>query len=495
MILTPELATLRDEIRQYAIEYDLDFFEVIYEILDFKEMNVVASYGGFPSRYPHWRFGMEYEQISKSYAYGLSKIYEMVINNDPCYAYLLYCNHIVDQKIVMAHVYGHSDFFKNNLYFGHTNRKMMDEMGNHRTKLQRLINKHGLEVVENFIDACLTLDNLIDSHLPMKRQASTSPSPLLDKKGDVESLEVKKMKSKGYMDKYINPKKFMEEEQKKLDDMEEHERDFPEKPERDVLQFLIHYAPLEDWQREVLEIIREEAYYFLPQGQTKIMNEGWAAYWHSEIMTKKALKDDEIIDYADHNAGTLAVHPGRLNPYKLGVELLRDIEERWNRGQFGSEYDECPNLEEKKAWNKQLGLGRDKIFEVRRLYNDVTFLDTFLTPEFCSRQKLFTYNYNPANGAYEITHREFQEIKKKLLLSLTNMGSPIIEVVNGNYDNKRELLLKHSHEGVDLRVDYGKETLKNLYNIWKRPVHIETKIDEVPRMLSFDGKEYQEKRL
>jgi len=115
--LSPELARLTEEIEVYAREYGLDFYETFFEVLDFEEMNMVAAYGGFPNRYPHWKFGMEYERLNKSYAYGLHKIYEMVINNDPCYAYLLECNHLVDQKIVMAHVYGHCDFFKNNIWF------------------------------------------------------------------------------------------------------------------------------------------------------------------------------------------------------------------------------------------------------------------------------------------------------------------------------------------------------------------------------------------
>ena len=494
MILTPELAKIRDEIRGYASSYTLDFFEVIYEILDFKQMNVVASYGGFPNRYPHWRFGMEYEHIRKSYAYGLSKIYEMVINNDPCYAYLLYCNNLVDQKIVMAHVYAHSDFFKNNLFFAPTNRKMMDEMGNHRTKIQRFVNRYGLEAVENFIDVCLSLDNLIDSHLPMKKMQSQEKSSLLDK-DDEDIPVVKKMRSKGYMDKYINPRQFLEEEKEKLEDIKQQEKHFPEKPVKDVLSFLILHAPLEDWQREVLSIIREEAYYFLPQGQTKIMNEGWAAYWHSKIMTKKALGDAEIIDYADHNAGTLAVSPGKINPYKLGVELFRDIEDRWNKGRFGKDYDECRDMQEKMSWDKKMGQGREKIFEVRRVYNDITFIDTFLTEEFCEQQKLFKYQFNPTNATYEIANRDHLEIKKQLLLSLTNMGNPIIEAVDGNYENRGELYLSHRHEGVDLRDDYARETLKNLHVIWQRPVHVETKFEDIPKLLSFDGKDFQERRL
>jgi len=162
MSLTPELSAFKDEIRGYAREYGLDFYETIFEVVEYDELNEIASFGGFPTRYPHWRFGMEYEELAKGYSYGLSKIYEMVINNDPCYAYLMRCNNLVDQKLVMAHVYGHCDFFKNNLWFAHTNRKMMDEMANHAIRIRRYVEHFGENRVENFVDVCLSLENLID---------------------------------------------------------------------------------------------------------------------------------------------------------------------------------------------------------------------------------------------------------------------------------------------------------------------------------------------
>src|SRR5205814_10018029 len=146
--------------------YGLDCFETVFEVLDYQQMNEVAAYGGFPTRYPHWRFGMEYEQLSKGYEYGLSKIYEMVINNDPCYAYLLEGNSLVDQKRGMAHVFAHNDFFKNNYYFSKTNRKMIDGMANHASRIRRHIERLGLEKVESFIDSCLCLENLIDPMSP-----------------------------------------------------------------------------------------------------------------------------------------------------------------------------------------------------------------------------------------------------------------------------------------------------------------------------------------
>ena len=160
--------------RRYAREYGLDFYDVVFEMLDYDQLNEVAAYGGFPTRYPHWRFGMEYEELAKSYSYGLSKIYELVINNNPVYAYLMKANAPVEQKLVMAHVFGHADFFKNNLWFSKTNRRMIDEMANHATRVRHHIDRHGVEAVEDFIDACLSLENLIDSHARLHRAAGAA---------------------------------------------------------------------------------------------------------------------------------------------------------------------------------------------------------------------------------------------------------------------------------------------------------------------------------
>ncbi len=487
--LPPDLQALQEEIEAHARSYGLDFFPVIFEILDYRSLNQVAAYGGFPTRYPHWRFGMEYEHLQKSYSYGLSRIYEMVINNDPCYAYLLECNSRVDQKLVMAHVYAHCDFFKNNLSFSKTNRKMMDEMANHATRIRRYMDKHGVETVERFVDTCLSLENLIDPHAPFI--VRDRPKPQEEEPRPV----VKRLKSKSYMNDFINPPQHIEAQKKKLEEEARRKKRFPENPVKDVLRFLIEYSPLENWQRDVLAIIREEAYYFAPQAQTKIMNEGWATYWHSKLMTEKCLTDAEVIDYADHHSGTLGGHTGRLNPYKLGVELYRNIEERWNKGRFGKEYDECEDLVLRARWDKKLGLGRDKIFEVRRLCNDVTFIDNYLTEEFCREHKLFIYDYNPKTGAYQISDRDFKKVKRRLLFQLTNFGQPFIYVADGNFHNKGELLLKHAFEGIELKHDYARETLRGIQRIWGRPVNLETVVDEKNRLISYNGEEFEEKEI
>jgi stage V sporulation protein R len=186
----------------------------------------------------------------------------------------------------------------------------------------------------------------------------------------------------------------------------------------------------------------------------------------------------------------MATSRGRINPYKLGIELLRDVEHRWNTGKFGKEYDDCDDLDKRRAWDKQLGLGRQKIFEVRRVHNDITFIDTFLTPEFCVQHNMFSYAFQEQAGQYVIESREFEKIKQRLLFSLTNFGKPWIYVVDGNYRNRGELLLRHQHTGVELRLDHAADTLANVQFIWGRPVHLQTVVDGKPTMLSFDGTDH-----
>lgn len=490
--LTPEMAEIQQQMEGHARNYGLDFFTTIFEVVDADQLNAVAAYGGFPTRYPHWRFGMEFEQLSKGYSYGLQKIYELVINNDPCYAYLLASNAMTDHKLVMAHVYGHCDFFKNNYWFSQTNRRMIDEMANHGNRIRDYMDRFGVEEVENFIDACLSIEDLIDIHSPFIKRRDDKPQyefPGATEEQPQEPIGTR-FQSKGYMDSFINPKEAIAEEIEQLKQDLQQKENFPSEPMHDVMLFVLEHAPLKPWQRDVLSIVRDEAYYFAPQAQTKIMNEGWATYWHSTIMTRHGVSGADLVCYADHCAGTLAGSRTRLNPYKLGVELYRDIEDRWNRGAYGEEYEQCDDWQAKKNWNKDTGRGREKIFEVRRVHNDLTFIDEFLTLDFCRQHKLFSFGFNDDSGYYEIESRQFEEVKQRLLFNLTNVGRPLIYVRDGNFKNRGELFLEHRYSGVELQANYAKDTLTNLYSLWKRPVHIETVLNETTVVLSFDGREH-----
>jgi stage V sporulation protein R len=333
---------------------------------------------------------------------------------------------------------------------------------------------------------------LIDIHAPFIKRTGDSNKYEFREHTDSELPdEPTRFKAKSYMDSFVNPPEVLAEEvERQRRKLEGRCGTFPDEPVKDVMQFVLQYASLKPWQMDVLAIIRDEAYYFAPQGQTKIMNEGWATYWHSTIMTKHGIEPADLICYADHCAGTLASSATRLNPYKLGLEMFRHIEERWDKGQFGQEWEDCDDMRVKRDWDTGAMLGREKIFEVRRIHNDLTFIDEFLTLEFCREHKLFSFGFNEYSGYYEIESRKFDQIKQQLLFNLTNVGRPFIYVRDGNYKNRGELFLEHRFNGVELKTEYAQDTLANLYKLWKRPTYIETVLDECVTILSYDGTEH-----
>ncbi len=488
--LSPELLEHMLAIKAKAIEYGLSFYEVVYEVLPFDTMNQIAAYQGFPTRYPHWKWGMEYESLSKRDAYGMGRIYEMVINNDPVYAYLQESNAVTAQKLVMAHVYGHADFFKNNFWFSQTNRKMMDEMANHATRVRRHIERHGQESVERFLDACLSLEHLIDPHSMFMNRMSGRSVGGREQVGDNAAYVPEKLPAKDYMDPFINPAEYMAKQKADYEKTQAEQRGrIPAHPMRDVLLFLQRNAPLEDWQSDILSIVRDEAYYFAPQAMTKVMNEGWAVYWHSKLMTQHFVEAKEIIQYADQHSGVLAMAPGGFNPYKIGYELFRDIERRWDRGQHGPAWERLDTLGQKESYDDKSMRGREKIFEVRRIYNDVQFIDEFLTPEFVERYNMYQYRRDPQTGEVRIVTRDFDRIKQTLLYRLTNMGQPFIYVVDGNYRNRGELYLMHQFNGLEVDMAKAREVLLNLRLVWGRPVHLQLRVDDDDILLSCDDPE------
>ena len=475
--LSPELVEHMRQIKAKAVEYGLDFYEVVFEVLDFDTMNLIASYGGFPVRYPHWRWGMEYEKLRKRDAYGMGRIYEMVINNDPCYAYLQESNSVTDQKLVMAHVYGHADFFKHNFWFSKTNRKMMNEMANHATRVRRYVEREGVDAVERFIDSCLAVEHLIDPHsMFMKRESS---------EGGAETFTPTVFPAKDYMDPFINPAGALERERREhAENSAKSRRITPAKPMRDVLLFLLRHAPLAEWQADILSIIRDEAYYYAPQAMTKVMNEGWATYWHSKLMTRHFLDASEIVHYADQHSGVVHMQPGGFNPYKIGVELWKDIERRWDRGQHGAAWERLDRLGERQRYDDGSTRGREKMFEVRRVYNDVNFLDEFLTPEFVERHNMYHYRRDPRTGELRIVSRDFDQIKQTLLFRLTNAGQPFIYVVDANYLNRGELYLAHEYSGIEVDFERAGRVLRELSRLWGRPAHLQAVIREDMHLLS-----------
>lgn len=480
MITAPkEYKQIHDMVLESLSKTPLDPFPVCFEVVSTNDMNSIASYVGFPTRYPHWRFGMEYGRNQKMDIYGLQKMYELVINNNPSYAYLLEGSDLTTIKMVMAHVYGHSDFFKNNYLFKNTNRNMINKMGDNSAKIQKIINFHGLERVETFIDCCLMIEDLIDPDCMYKQKNKEEKASLLFNK-DEPTAEIPRIRAKEYMQGFINPPEFLESQRIKIEEMKKKEKEIIPKPDRNIMKFLLENAPLKKWEEQVLSIIMEESCYFLPQKHTKIMNEGWASYWHSKLMTgglvrpENQIEPDELWTYCDLNSKILQSNGRSINPYRLGVELYRYIKHCWDTGRHGREYDECDNMDIKAHWDSREDRGLEKILLVRKCYNDLMFIDEFFTEEFAKEHKYFVHKKNK-EGEKVISSRDFSKIKEILLGKMFNFGMPLVYVVNSNFKNKGELQLYHKWTGTQLKRDFAETTLKSISRIWKRPVCIETR--------------------
>jgi len=394
------------------------------------------------------------------YDYGLSKIYELVINTNPSLAFLLDNNSALENKMVIAHVLGHTDFFKHNMYFGHTSRQMVESVSLSADRIARYEFEHGTLAVERFLDAVLS----IKEHFSM-------PSPATERPGD------DKQESSGYVSPYDDL--WALDYKPPADDDQDKKRRIPPSPQRDVLQFLADYAAdLEDWQRDIIAVVRQEQLYFLPQMQTKIMNEGWASYWHYKIMNEVLdLTPSELAQFGGLHAGV--VSPGgrmRLNPYYLGFRIWHDIERRWDN----------PTAEERERLGRAGGQGREKMFEIRESENDQSFLRHYLTEDLVRDMDMYTYRL--VDDEWQIDETDWRAVRDTLVRSMDNFGQPVITVDDGDFRQNRELYLRHHFDGDELDIRYAEKTLQYLYNLWNRAVHLETVIDDRRVRLSYDGR-------
>jgi stage V sporulation protein R len=228
-------------------------------------------------------------------------------------------------------------------------------------------------------------------------------------------------------------------------------------------------------------MVHEEMEYFVPQMQTKIMNEGWASIWHARIMRALDLTDNDHIEFANLHSGVVSPQKGQLNPYYLGYKIYEDIERRWNE----------PSAEEREKFGRRGGEGREKIFEVRELENDVSFLRNYLTEELCEELDLFVFELIEEEE-WTITEKRWEKVRDQLVSNMTNFGFPYLQVEDGDYNGNRELYMKHRYEGTELDMRYGRKALEHVYALWGRPVHLETMVDDESTVLHFNGAEHAE---
>jgi stage V sporulation protein R len=461
-----ELEKAVEQIWDIAInKFGLDPFPVRFEIVPASVMYEVGSYA-LPGRYSHWTFGKAYNRMKMMYDFGLSKIYEVVINSNPSYAFLLETNSLIQNKLVIAHVLGHIDFFKNNAYFSHTNRRMIDEAALHARRMGEYEFTWGRKVVEEFLDSVLSIEEHIDPNFFIRKAHREK-----DKK------EKKPTKVEGRYDDLLTAEELGKD---KAEASEEKEN--LGVPEKDLIYYIQKHSPiLKDWQREVMQMLHEEMEYFVPQMQTKIMNEGWASFFHSRIMREMDLPTEDHLEFAELHAGVVSPHKGQINPYYLGYKIWEDIEKRWDH----------PTLEEREKFGRVGDEGWHKIFEVREMDNDISFLRNYLTEELCEELDLFVYELVD-DEEWTITDKRWEKVRDQLVANMTNFGFPYIEVLDGDFDRNRELYLRHRYEGVELDMKYAHKTLEHVYKLWGRDVHLETVVDDESLVMHYDGEQHTE---
>ncbi|MCL6583868.1 MAG: SpoVR family protein [bacterium] len=463
-----------EKILKIVHEVGLDCYPQEFEICDHNDMLGYMAYTGMPSHYPHWSFGKAFERQKTMYKLGVSGLpYEMVINSNPCLAYLMKDNTLLLQILTIAHVYGHNDFFKNNITFANTPANYVIEMfKSHADRVRQYIEDPsiGERAVEEILDAAHALRyqcqrNLRVRKLSLKEQREQALARAQRQYEDYDYLKGRPP--------YVPP------------DIHK----IPLEPEEDLLLFIRDYnAQLEDWQKDLLTIVAEETRYFLPQIETKIMNEGWASYWHYQILNRLELPQGLHFEFIKRHNQVICPQVGGLNPYHLGFKMFENIFQRW----------ENPDPKDREEFGLTGGEGLKKIFQVRESDRDQSFLRQYLTKELMQELDLFQHEQQGNDRVItKISDEEnWKKIRDTLIMNVGMNRVPVIHIIDANYEHQQKLLLRHQYDGRELDLGYAQHTMRYLYRLWSRPVVMETVLKGRNYQLQYDyGDQFEIKEI
>ena len=466
-VTAAELKRLKDikiHIERIAKDFGLAFYEQKFDIISSDRMIEMMAYG-LPVNFSHWSHGRDYEILRTQFENsGGGLPLEVVYNLKPTRAYLLKTDPVALKITTMAHVYAHNDFFTNSRLFKDTWETMLTFASSARDRFLKYEATYGVEAVEKTIEHFKSIANHIDPDLA--RRYDDLPEDYNDEENPAKVEEPDPFRK-------AFPKKA------KQKDIDPDPDDFVKLPEEDLLYFIIKHSPLRPFQKDIGNVLWEQARYFSPQMRTKVMNEGWAGYWHKKIMQKlleeKLINEEEYSAYLVWDSRVFANDPRSYNPYLVGRSIWQSIEERWDKGQFCEEWDRCIDSYEKEHWDKGLGLGRKKIFEVRRAYSDRFFIEHFLTQKIVDDLKLYIYGYE--NGELVILEDDYEIIKKILIDMHTNFGIPYIIVSDDPLiKEKGVLVLKHVFSGLPLDEEYKNRTMEHIFALWQKTVILRSKL-------------------
>lgn len=466
------LRLYEDQLARIASDYHLSTYPNQIEIISAEQMIDAYASIGMPIGYHHWSFGKQFLTVEKHYKYGhMGLAYEIVINSNPCITYLMEENSLVMQALVMAHAcYGHNSFFKNNYLFkSWTNAdSIIDYLVFAKNYIASCEEKYGIDQVEELLDACHALMNFgVDRY--------KHPQPLT-----LHKEKIRQQKRALYLQSQVN--ELWRTIPQKSDKTTEHtHKVFPEEPQENLLYFIEKHAPLlESWQREIIRIVRKIAQYFYPQRQTKVMNEGWACFWHYTLINhmydEGLLTDDFMLEFLQHHTNVIYQvpfndpHYSGINPYTLGFNMMKDIKR----------ICENPSEEDKKFfpaiankdWLSTLTFAMEN-------FKDESFIAQYLSPHLIRELKLFSLLDDEKNNDYIITAIHNEEGYKHIREVLSNQNNigytePYIQVYRVDVQGDRSLVLRYQQYHDRPLHASAERVLKYAYQLWGFPVHIET---------------------
>jgi stage V sporulation protein R len=417
-----------DKICKVAEDFGLDWFPIDYEIIDYQEMLGAMAYVGLPTHYRHWSFGKEYERTHTLYNMGQTGLpYEMIINSNPSIAYLMRENSLYIHILTMSHCVGHSDFFKMNRMFHHTNpENIIDSFKSAGKYVRQLIEDPsiGIDRVEEILDAAHSIKYQVPRY------------PGIKYKTRAELIEIER------------------ERMQELPDYRPNLTKTPLRPEYNILRFIAeHSKHLEEWERNLILIVEESSKYFIPQALTKVMNEGWACTIHQKIINELNLPDSLYLPFIKLHNQVIRPHLGQLNPYHLGYTLFQKI------------------IEEK---------GFEEAMTIREVHNDITFLRFYTDEEFMREHNYFSYSFNKKQQSSivdDVSDNEgWEDVRDAMITNVGLNRLPVVYVDEIEKDNT--LSLVHEHDGRDLELNYARRVFDNIETLWGDNIKLITIVED-----------------
>lgn len=466
------IETYHREIERMARRFGLDTYPVQLEVITASQMIDTYASVGMPVNYRHWSFGKQYIANEKSYRRGhMGLAYEVVINSNPCIAYLMEENTLPMQALVMAHAcYGHNSFFKGNYLFRMWTdaSSIIDYLVYAKAYIAECEEHHGLDTVEDLLDSCHALMNYGVDRYQRSQKLSLAEE------------EIRRKEREAYLQQQVNDlwRTLPRAAEKQVETSSSR---FPEDPQENILYFIEKNAPLlAPWQREVIRIVRKIAQYFYPQRQTQVMNEGWATFWHYTLLNamydEGLLTDGFMIECLRSHTNVIfqppITHPGYsgINPYALGFAMFSDIRR----------ICENPTAEDRHWFPDMAGSDwRQTLDHAMRHFRDESFVGQYLSPRLIREFRLFSILDDAAKLELEVSaiHDEsgYRHVREALSHQYElSCHEPNIQVWNVDMRGDRSLTLRHTqHNNRPLNDDVN-EVLKHVGRLWGFQVRLES---------------------